>query len=542
MISPEEDDVAFSTKSTDQWERIEARRRRIAARLEEAKKVVQGRRELNEDDLRALREKNRKSVQQKIASRLRLYKLKKDGMDMSENVRVAFTARELQRRGDETDNLKARNEKIDSEQIASFERIFEVTKKWDVAKTKVLAQELQDLLVQQKQQCDAIMEEKEKLIGDFQQELRLKDDRYVKDLKKQGDDVDMILERMEQQVHTWTDSYLEELAQIEVAFESERGALVQEQREEWEEALKKRRAMELENLKVQQKRIQDNQQMLHDIRNHDGEEMAQLRNRLENEIQVLQQQMEATKASYQLNTEKLEYNYHVLKKRDEENTAMRNAQKRQLSSLNDQYMNLRKKLEKAKQQSATATQQLSDDYRRITEQFRDLEAKAKHFSEVDKSRYSGIWKMNEEIARGKVERQLAIDRVLQEQQLGATWQAPPEIPTPTLLDDGRIVRAGMRTAHDLVKSIITPTASMVSLAASEQAAGQFGRPAKQSTGAGPQGKPLVKGNSEDVFGSTIDVATTATGVGEEVTTLPSSQAPQQMSQVQQQQHLQQQLQ
>ena len=45
--------------------------------------------------------------------------------------------------------------------------------------------------------------------------------------------------------------------------------------------------------------------------------------------------------------------------------------------LNDQYMNLRKKLEKAKQQSATATQQLSDDYRRITEQFRDLEAKAK---------------------------------------------------------------------------------------------------------------------------------------------------------------------
>ena len=33
-------------------------------------RVVQGRRELNEDDLRALREKNRKSVQQKIASRL----------------------------------------------------------------------------------------------------------------------------------------------------------------------------------------------------------------------------------------------------------------------------------------------------------------------------------------------------------------------------------------------------------------------------------------------------------------------------------------
>ena len=39
------------------------------------------------------------------------------------------------------------------------------------------------------------------------------------------------------------------------------------------------------------------------------------------------------RATYQLNTEKLEYNYHVLKKREEENGAILGAQKRKINRL-----------------------------------------------------------------------------------------------------------------------------------------------------------------------------------------------------------------
>ena len=47
--------------------------------------------------------------------------------------------------------------------------------------------------------------------------------------------------------------------------------------------------------------------------------------------QVLQQQLQQMKATYQLNQEKLEYNFQVLKKRDEENTITKSQQKRKIT-------------------------------------------------------------------------------------------------------------------------------------------------------------------------------------------------------------------
>lgn len=108
------------------------------------------------------------------------------------------------------------------------------------------------MLMQQKSLCDAMIDEKNKLINDFQmviqyfywppvcinglsdfclrefemfmhilldwipQELKQKDDAYVKDLKKQAEDIDLMIERMDEQVKQLTKAYREELEQIEV--------------------------------------------------------------------------------------------------------------------------------------------------------------------------------------------------------------------------------------------------------------------------------------------------------------------------------------
>lgn len=47
--------------------------------------------------------------------------------------------------------------------------------------------------------------------------------------------------------------------------------------------------------------------------------------------QILQQQLQQMKATYQLNQEKLEYNFQVLRKRDEENTITKSQQKRKIT-------------------------------------------------------------------------------------------------------------------------------------------------------------------------------------------------------------------
>ena len=52
-------------------------------------------------------------------------------------------------------------------------------------------------------------------------------------------------------------------------------------------------------------------------------------------MQTLEQQLEEMRATYLLNTEKLEYNYRVLTERDMENNATLSHQKRKLTKLKD---------------------------------------------------------------------------------------------------------------------------------------------------------------------------------------------------------------
>ncbi len=61
-----------------------------------------------------------------------------------------------------------RNEKLEAEAKAGLERFEEITKKWEQANTRDLPMELHDLLKQQKSLSEAMIDEKNKLINDFQ--------------------------------------------------------------------------------------------------------------------------------------------------------------------------------------------------------------------------------------------------------------------------------------------------------------------------------------------------------------------------------------
>ena len=76
----------------------------------------------------------------------------------------------------------------------------------------------EDLLSWQKSAYSAMIDEKDKLISEFQQELKTKDNQYVQNLKKQAEEVDLLLERMEEQSKTLLKAHSEELREIEKAF------------------------------------------------------------------------------------------------------------------------------------------------------------------------------------------------------------------------------------------------------------------------------------------------------------------------------------
>lgn len=419
--SGEEEDVGPSVDSNDQEERIAARRVRIDVRVEAAKRAAMGE---DPNDKKEIKEELSKSRKQIEESRLRLTKLKQDGNELVTNIRVAGDAREALRRTDEEDSKRVRKERLEQEAKSGSERFEEITRKWETALQKEIPQSLHEMLMQQKTACDAMVDEKNKLINDFQTELKSKDDQYVRDLKKEAEDVDLMIERMEEQIKNLTKAYREELIEIERAFVAERSELLELQHKKWDERMQHRRDKEVDYMKSREKRVDDYENQLQHLRIHDAEEYNMVKIRLETDVQVLEQQLQQMRATYQLNQEKLEYNFQVLKKRDEENTITKSQQKRKITRLQDLLNSLRIKLAKQEKQYRDENQQLSEDYKRITEQFRDLQRKSRHFMTADGKKFNDVWCMNEAEIQELVRSIVEADRLISEQQLGLHYQHP----------------------------------------------------------------------------------------------------------------------
>lgn len=419
--SGEEEETGPSVDSNDPEERIAARRLRIARRVEAAKRAALGEDPNEKKEVKEELSKSRKQIEE---SRQRLTKLQYDGTELVTNIRVAGDAREASRRIDEEETRRQRKEKLEAEAKAGSEKFEEITKKWESALQKEIPQDLHEMLMHQKAACDAMIEEKNKLITDFQLELKQKDDQYVKDLKKQAEDIDLMIERMQEQIKNLTKANRQELNQIEKSFATERSELLDLNKKKWEQMMQSRGDKEVDFMKAREKRVEDYEQQLQHLRVQDAEEYNMVKIKLETDVQILEQQLQQMRATYQLNLEKLEYNFQVLKKRDEENTITKSQQKRKITRLQDVLTNLKIKLNKQEKNYRDENSQLTEDYKRITEQFRELQKKSKHFMATDYKKFHDVWVMNEEEAKVLVKKVMEEDRIICEQQLGLNWDSP----------------------------------------------------------------------------------------------------------------------
>lgn len=453
--SGEEEDVGPSVDSENPEERIAARRMRIQRRIEAQKRAALGEDPNERKEVKEELSKSRKQIEE---SRLRLTKLKNDGFEMVTNIRVAGDQREAIRRTEEEDLRRQRKERLEQEAKLGAEKFEDITKKWESALQKEIPQSLHQMLRQQKTSCDTILADKNKLINDFQSELKTKDDQYIKDLKQQEKDIDLMIERMEEQIKNLTKAYTHEMNQIEKAFQSERDELLEQHKKKWEEKMESRRQKEIEYMKAREKRVEDYEHQIHNIRVQDAEEYNLIKIRLETDVQILEQQLQQMRATYQLNQEKLEYNFQVLKKRDEENAITKSQQKRKITRMQDALNGLRIKLAKQEKQYRDENQSLTEDYKRITEQFRDLQRKSHHFMQADSKKFHDVWCMNEEDCKERIHNIMEADRIIHEQQLGLQWNQPDivfaENEGPLMSDDGK---KGGLSATQLVQEVLSQT-------------------------------------------------------------------------------------
>ena len=91
---------------------------------------------------------------------------------------------------------------------------------------------------------------------------------------------------------------------------------------------------------------------------------------------------------------------------------------------------------------------LSDEYKRVSDQFKDLQRKQRHFEQIDQAKYAEIWALNEDQVMKLVKKVLTADKILYEQVLCRPWDCPIRGP------DGRVVTdIDSMTSADIFHSV-----------------------------------------------------------------------------------------
>merc|ERR1719221_1717388 len=180
---------------TSQEDRILARRKRAEAKLKAEKEEAEGKKTKKDE----VEEEVSKGKQQIGDSTAVLERVRTETWDELTDIRVRFDDSENQRRIIEENNRLDRYEALQIEAVTSGRKNAAIEMKWADLLNMDIPQELNDQLQFQKNACQQIIDSKDRRIRDFQQELKNKDEEYIKMLKQQSADITTLITKMREQ-------------------------------------------------------------------------------------------------------------------------------------------------------------------------------------------------------------------------------------------------------------------------------------------------------------------------------------------------------
>ncbi|RZC34533.1 NYD-SP28 domain containing protein [Asbolus verrucosus] len=364
-----------------------------------------------------------------------LERLAQEGEEYVTNVRVATEARETDRREHEGIGKEKLLKDLEEEAAAAEAMFNEIADKWSGILKYNDPLHINEEITSQREKCDELIKQKDAIIANLKGKLRTAEINFAIDQRKQIEDVNSISRRIENQIIVMRKAYRQELQMIEDVILTERQLLIEANNKKWDELYKKRDQEEKSNA---EKRSEDYWNFVQDMDNlnRDFQELyRETTIKLENDCDELQRELERIKTDALMNSEKLDYNYQILKKREDENLIIRSQQKRRINKLQDVINSLRKKMNDYHKTTSQQITKLTEEVKKLSQNVLDIEKKADHLAEVNNIKFKKVWSMNKERADKLFKRILQIDRVLHEQQLGLVWKCPSEkIPSKSDLE------------------------------------------------------------------------------------------------------------
>lgn len=359
------------------------------------------------------------------ASRRELNGLKAGAADAVTRFRVSTDADENERRLRQEGVVADRMERITEDARTSKKSHGAIQMCFDHLHEHSVPQQLFKELNHQKEQCRRVIEVKDKLISELRLQLREKEEDYVKSLKKQAEDIDRLIDTMHTQTDTVAAAYHRELDAIEAAYAQERKELLDANAAKINEVVQEREAEESTLHKDRALKVWADQKTLDDEFEANAEKFNKLKMDMQHEIHGLSQELEKLRARYILNMEKLNYNLQVLRERCKENKKAIELHRRKIGRLLEIQSNLIAKYSDTDKKFRHVNTELTEAYRRVTEQYKDLQLKFQHFEKADADKHDQVWRMHESDNMKLVHKCLQGDRVIFEELLGVAWAPPP---------------------------------------------------------------------------------------------------------------------
>ena len=280
------------------------------------------------------------------------------------------------------------------------------------------SEELNEALKSYKSEFEALLNQKESFIKLIQDDLQTYEEKYITAINNYHDEFEQLVMSGKDHFQKSRDQASQRLKDVEDRLLNDRRAIIKHNKDDLKSFFKNHEKAEAGF--VQHKESEESRcfKELTTLRQEKNREYSDLKLLLETEIQNHEKCLEDMKAIYQLNAEKLNYNFKVLTEKKEENTALAMVLKKKerfflnlLKNKNDDFYLKDDEFRKI-------NNKLTEQSKNITKKYRELHRKFEHFEKADIERYNQVWQMSlKEI--DDIKRQIVnCHKMLVNQQLG----------------------------------------------------------------------------------------------------------------------------
>lgn len=320
---------------------------------------------------------NKASIENRIkCSNRQLSELLRDGTELITNVSTANDRRELKHRAVVAQERYDLLNELRAESQLADEKLANIAALWSELDGYKDPISLNNGLETLKLKIKDLLNQKDGAIGELHNTLTSASDRYESSQMCKDEDIQCLIERIDMHVEVMKESYQNHLALLHQSIDDERVSFKQLHTNKWNDMYNLREETEQQNLIDIKERNEMYDTVAFNVQLEHEEMCRNTRIRLDRDNEKLQIQLRHINAETMLNTEKLNYNHHVLQKRTEENVSVRHQQKQRLARMHSAITEIRTVIDRTKQDQSDDIRKISQDVAKLYENVKSLKQKS----------------------------------------------------------------------------------------------------------------------------------------------------------------------